>query len=910
MNPRARLSKRLRNRGCLGAGVLAALISMAGGPAQAAAPIHPSASARPASAGTPAGVDDWPTFHHDPGRGGVSLETSVNASTAASLALAWKGAIGASCASCISYSSPTVAYIPTLGQSIVYVGDQEGDLSAFSAATGVLDWRFTIKLPVGHPSWQNPNIEGTPAISTSNNAVYFGASDGDLYVLNAQTGASECTFNDATDGYGGGRIAASPLIEDGVSAVPGYSTPQDVAYFGDNGQSGNVTPGGNGGNEWAVDVTPGSSGFCKLLWRIGPFGNPPSGQLGAGTYTSPAWAVEGNGTRLVVFGTTDPDDEIYAVNATTGVIDWKFQTLQGSDSDVGAAATISLPGVNGFTDGVVYDTGKDGYVYALNLTTGASIWHYQLSNNHPSQSSAALVGDTLYEGYGGGEIALNASNGSVVWNNTGIPANISSPAVSGPLGDQVLLLGDLTGANTTGPTPSTLWGLDLANGVVVFHTVPDPSDSRSFFFASPAVSTGRIFISGSDGYLYAYRPSVPTTYTPLPPYRAVDTRSPSCMQCGTGALGPGETRTFTVGGYKPTGYTGSVVPATAAAVTLNVTAVDPTSSTYLTVFPAGSARPLASNLNPAAHSIIAALVTVKLGTGGGIAVYNPVGSINVVVDVEGYFTQSSGTTGRFHSVAPAVRVCDTRSGQGTLCNSGTSNPLGAQAARAVSIATPAGIPSGSAAAVVLNLVGIDGTAGTYLTAYPPDPTTHACGTPPTASNLNLAAHTVQANRVVVPIDPSSGDVCIYNAAGQINFLIDVNGWFGGSSDSLASSGLFFHPLAPFRICDTRAGSGLPCQGQSIGSGSILTVQAAGEGSLPSTSGFVLLGNATVLPYLSSTYVTVYSAGSSRPGTSDINPLHNKVTTNMVYVRVSSTGVAVFNASGTIDFILDVAGWFA
>ncbi len=460
---------------------------------------------------------------------------------------------------------------------------------------------------------------------------------------------------------------------------------------------------------------------------------------------------------------------------------------------------------------------------------------------------------------------------------------------------------------TLGATPTDL-GANSSGLVSITYTASLASSGTDTITANKVLSGGPV--TATTTYTYAATSVPATTYTPLPPYRAVDTRSPSCMQCGTGALGPGETRTFTVGGYKPTGYTGSVVPATAAAVTLNVTAVDPTSSTYLTVFPAGSARPLASNLNPAAHSIIAALVTVKLGTGGGIAVYNPVGSINVVVDVEGYFTQSSGTTGRFHSVAPAIRVCDTRSGQGTLCNSGTSNPLGAQAARAVSIATPAGIPSGSAAAVVLNLVGIDGTAGTYLTAYPPDPTTHACGTPPTASNLNLAAHTVQANRVVVPIDPSSGDVCIYNAAGQINFLIDVNGWFGGSSDSLASSGLFFHPLAPFRICDTRAGSGLPCQGQSIGSGSILTVQAAGEGSLPSTSGFVLLGNATVLPYLSSTYVTVYSAGSSRPGTSDINPLHNKVTTNMVYVRVSSTGVAVFNASGTIDFILDVAGWFA
>jgi outer membrane protein assembly factor BamB len=172
--------------------------------------------------------------------------------------------------------------------------------------------------------------------------------------------------------------------------------------------------------------------------------------------------------------------------------------------------TISAPGVNRFADGVVYETGKARYVYALNLVRGTAYWSYLLPGNHPSQSAAALVANTIYEGYGartGGVIALNATTGAVVWDKTGVPANISSPAVSGAAGNQVLLLGDLIGAATSGPKPSTLWGLSLSNGSVLFHNVPDPSDSTSAFFASLAVSTGRVFITSTNGILYAYAPS-------------------------------------------------------------------------------------------------------------------------------------------------------------------------------------------------------------------------------------------------------------------------------------------------------------------------------------------------------------------------------------------------------------------
>jgi hypothetical protein len=96
----------------------------------------------------------------------------------------------------------------------------------------------------------------------------------------------------------------------------------------------------------------------------------------------------------VVVGSIDNDDAIYEVNAKSGVSLWRFQTLVGFDADIGAPATIVEPGTAGasgsqtFTDGVVYDTGKDAHTYGIDLQTGAQIW--------VSRSSRPLVTATRH----------------------------------------------------------------------------------------------------------------------------------------------------------------------------------------------------------------------------------------------------------------------------------------------------------------------------------------------------------------------------------------------------------------------------------------------------------------------------------------------------------------------------------
>ncbi len=66
---------------------------------------------------------------------------------------------------------------------------------------------------------------------------------------------------------------------------------------------------------------------------------------------------------------------------------------------------------------------------------------------------------------------------------------------------------------------------------------------------------------------------------------------------------------------------------------LNLTAVDATEQTYLTVFPTGMPRPVASDLNPRPGRVFANQILAKLGPDGSISVYNDAGTVDLLIDV-------------------------------------------------------------------------------------------------------------------------------------------------------------------------------------------------------------------------------------------------------------------------------------
>jgi hypothetical protein len=139
-------------------------------------------------------------------------------------------------------------------------------------------------------------------------------------------------------------------------------------------------------------------------------------------------------------------------------------------------------------------------------------------------------------------------------------------------------------------------------------------------------------------------------YTPIAPTRLVDTR----YGTGTakGQLSGGNSFTAQVAGAA------GVPGAGATAVALNVTVTGTRSPGFLTVYPSGTDRPVASNLNSGWNHTIANAVIVPVGADGRIKVYAGGGATDVVIDVVGYYSPSS--VNALVPVTP-VRLLDTRS---------------------------------------------------------------------------------------------------------------------------------------------------------------------------------------------------------------------------------------------------------
>lgn len=196
-----------------------------------------------------------------------------------------------------------------------------------------------------------------------------------------------------------------------------------------------------------------------------------------------------------------------------------------------------------------------------------------------------------------------------------------------------------------------------------------------------------------------------------------------------------------------------LVPADATALVLNVTAIDPTVDTYLTVGGGWDVLPTTSTVNVEMGETTAnkAVVAIKDRT---IAVRNNAGRVHGVVDVLGYY----GPDGHAYYPVQPVRAFDSRP-TASLPHRGFQRiPL--------DHAVPA-----EAETVAFNLTGIDRyVGGTYLTAF------EAGTARPNISQLNLSMQQTASNQTVVPLGVSRA-IDLYNHVNFPDAIIDVFGYF-------------------------------------------------------------------------------------------------------------------------------------
>ena len=269
-------------------------------------------------------------------------------------------------------------------------------------------------------------------------------------------------------------------------------------------------------------------------------------------------------------------------------------------------------------------------------------------------------------------------------------------------------------------------------------------------------SGGTHLVADIAGYYTAASMSADGRLETTTPHRILDTRE------GLGApLG-----TLPIGGQVDLQITGRApVPATGvSAVVLNVTGDRATADGYVTVWPAGTERPLVSNLNLIAGGTRANLVIVPVGQTGAVSLFTS-GGADLIADVAGWFTDSTSPAsgaGLFVPITP-TRVLDTR--QEPVA------PTAPQSSWGRRIGSTTLVPPNTAMAIAANITVTESGGAGFVTAWP-------AGTArPLASNLNTtgAGQTVP-NAAIVPL--GNDRLAVYIQSGA-HLVIDVDGWYTG-----------------------------------------------------------------------------------------------------------------------------------
>ncbi|UYQ63079.1 hypothetical protein [Streptomyces peucetius] len=367
------------------------------------------------------------------------------------------------------------------------------------------------------------------------------------------------------------------------------------------------------------------------------------------------------------------------------------------------------------------------------------------------------------------------------------------------------------------------------------------------------------------------------TYHAVTPKRIMDTRTG--LGVSRAKVGAGRTVTLQVTGKA------QVPAAGVTAVVMNVTATTPTATTYITVYPNGTTRTSASNLNVRAGETRPNLVTVPV-INGKVSFYNNAGTVNLLADISGYFT-SDGTGSTYEPVRPA-RLMDTRTGLGER-----KGKIGPGDSAHLQVTGRAGIPARDVEAVVLNVTATGATETTFIKAY-------EGGELPDTSNLNVRAKQTVPNLVVVPV--VAGRVHFYNYTGSVHLIADVAGYY-----TRAATGSEYKALTPTRFMDTRTGLGGPKA--KVGAGKTVTLQVTGRGKVPATGVTAVVMNVTGTSPTASTYVAVYPNGTTRTSASNLNLVAGQTAPNLVVVPVVNGKVSFYNNAGSVHLIADVAGYY-
>jgi outer membrane protein assembly factor BamB len=300
---------------------------------------------------------------------------------------------------------------------------------------------------------------GGPVVSspvTADGTLYIGSWDGYVYALDQETGKEKWKYKSRMP------VASTPAVSGGT------------LYFVSSGGALGAIDAAKGTIKWVFPTEYERKFEAKNL-----HGYPSAAQ------TIPdAWDVFTSSPAVsngkVYFGSGDGN--VYAVNASDGVLQWKFAT-----KDVVHASPAVV-------NGVVYIGSWDSYLYAIDAETGQEKWSLKtgedetIHNQVGFQSSPAVVDGVVYVGCRDAHVyAVDAATGKKKWD---YPTSKSWVSASPAVRDQTVYVGT--------SDSSRFMALDAKSGRLKFNF-----NAKAYMFSSAALAGELAYVGDHNGRLYA-----------------------------------------------------------------------------------------------------------------------------------------------------------------------------------------------------------------------------------------------------------------------------------------------------------------------------------------------------------------------------------------------------------------------
>lgn len=341
-----------------------------------------------------------------------------------------------------SYSNPVVT------RDMIIFGSDEGGVHGFYK-DGTRRWTFNpiLRQVFSAPAWDGQNL------------VFFGAANQSVYAVSADAGQLAWTFRTRD------RVKGDPTFWQGLVIIGSY----DKHLYGLDARTGKP--------RWV---------FPQQRTRPAAPGQPAAGapeqhviDTGEFSYSRPLVA---GGVAYV----GNLDGHLYAVDASSGVMRWRFRTGRGTEQ-AGIGITSS-PALSGH---VLFFGSSDRHLYAL-AEDGVEVkWVYQTGD--AVLASPRVADGAVYVGSVDGYLyALDEGSGALRWKLQGSGPFVSSPAVHGRHLVQCGGAGDGSIRLVERDTGRVVWSYRTERKIE----------------SDPVVVGDAFYVTGGDGRLYAFKINV------------------------------------------------------------------------------------------------------------------------------------------------------------------------------------------------------------------------------------------------------------------------------------------------------------------------------------------------------------------------------------------------------------------